>query len=865
MRKYTFLLLFHLLILTELFSQSAICSYKYRKRITFDPSKVAGLSDLSDFPVLIKIVSDNDLRTTGNSGHVENSNGFDIIFTSDDGVTVLNHQMESYTASTGQFTAWVKIPKLSTSLNTFIYMYYGNSAITSNQSSTSTWDANYIAVYHFNGNLNNNTSTAGLNGTNFGTNNSTGGQIDRYRNFIRSSGDYIDVSPYNTAYNITNEITVSAWIRLATIGIDQKIAGNEDNVNGGWKFGVYSDNKVEFEIRTSANSPSLTRAGICGVCASGATLLSGTWYYVVGQYSNAGDFISTYVNGVPDRSFTGNTTVQGASSGTLKFGIEPWDANASQFDGDMDEIHIASTIRSSDWILTEYNNQNSPSTFYSISSEPYRWLGTTNTNWSTSTNWSGGLVPPSDVDIIISNGTNQPALASVTQVRSVWILSGATLSLGSSSLLFRNDITNCGTINGSAGTLTANGTAQQNQSLSGSGTFNLFNLTVNNTFSPGPSLVLNKNIDVSGTLTLTSGIVYTTTTNILALGNTATTSGGSSTSFISGPITKSGSVNFTFPVGKGNKWRRASVTGLSASATFKAEYFDVPYSNVTAVNSPLADISSIEYWQIDRVSGTGNAAITLYWEDANASGVNNCGDLTIARWNGSSWDERPGTTAGGSACSGTGVGNILSNNVLTAFGTFAFGSKSASFNPLPVELTDFSAEICDQKVCLKWTTYSEINNDYFTVEKSKGGILFEPIIVVDGVGNSSAIHQYSAIDTEPTEGTSYYRLKQTDYDGSSAYSELIAVDFSRSRNLDLLIYPNPVAGKEFNLKIDGTRGTEIIVSISDFMGKEIYSAFITLRDNGTNIYSLNSNVSPGIYLVTIKSSTGSLTKKISVQ
>ncbi|HEY6160131.1 MAG TPA: hypothetical protein VI112_02880, partial [Bacteroidia bacterium] len=93
---------FFLIASAGLFSQSAICSYKYRKRITFDPTKVSGPIDLSDFTALINITSDNDLRTVANSGHVENASGYDIIFTAADGVTKLDHQLESYTATSGQ-------------------------------------------------------------------------------------------------------------------------------------------------------------------------------------------------------------------------------------------------------------------------------------------------------------------------------------------------------------------------------------------------------------------------------------------------------------------------------------------------------------------------------------------------------------------------------------------------------------------------------------------------------------------------------------------------------------------------------------------------------------------------------------------
>ena len=108
--KFTFVFFCFFLIIDGLFSQSAICSYKYRKRIKFDPTKVgaaASVTDLTSFPALISITSDNDLRTTANSGHVSNASGYDIVFTADDGVTLLNFQLESYTATSGQFMAWV--------------------------------------------------------------------------------------------------------------------------------------------------------------------------------------------------------------------------------------------------------------------------------------------------------------------------------------------------------------------------------------------------------------------------------------------------------------------------------------------------------------------------------------------------------------------------------------------------------------------------------------------------------------------------------------------------------------------------------------------------------------------------------------
>ena len=153
----------------------------------------------------------------------------------------------------------------------------------------------------------------------------------------------------------------------------------------------------------------------------------------------------------------------------------------------------------------------------------------------------------------------------------------------------------------------------------------------------------------------------------------------------------------------------------------------------------LNNISTGEYWQVDRIAGAGNANLSLYWEDATASGINNCPDLTIARWNGASWDERPGTTVGGSTCSGSGTGTIVTNAVLTAFSPFTFGSKLSSVNPLPVELINFTANCSGDGIALNWSTASETKNDYFLLERSVDGNTWLDIKHIKGANNSSSL------------------------------------------------------------------------------------------------------------------------------
>jgi len=160
--------------------------------------------------------------------------------------------------------------------------------------------------------------------------------------------------------NFTGNITVSAWIYMDAITRDQKIAGNQvGSSGGGYKFGVYTNNKVEFEIRTTSGTAVLNRS-----VAGGTTLTTNQWYYVSGISSDVLDSIMTYVNGVPERPYKKTGTL-GTGSNTLVVGKEPFESNY-YFDGRFDELRISDRVRSTGWLRTEYNNQVSPSTFFSV-------------------------------------------------------------------------------------------------------------------------------------------------------------------------------------------------------------------------------------------------------------------------------------------------------------------------------------------------------------------------------------------------------------------------------------------------------------------------------------------------------------------
>jgi hypothetical protein len=171
---------------------------------------------------------------------------------------------------------------------------------------------------------------------------------------------------------------------------------------------------------------------------------------------------------------------------------------------------------------------------------------------------------------------------------------------------------------------------------------------------------------------------------------------------------------------------------------------------------------------------------------------------------------------------------------------------------LPVELVVFNGECINSKIMLNWSTASEINNDYFIIERSKDAFIFDEIGRVDGSGNSSEIHNYEFVDKNPIEGIAYYRLQQVDFNGDAYYSELIAVEYDCQIN-DYIEYVF------FNSSTD-----EIIIGFSQMMDEPfsfcMYDVsgklMLTKRINPINqtevSISIGKNISSSIYLINLK-------------
>jgi hypothetical protein len=178
--------------------------------------------------------------------------------------------------------------------------------------------------------------------------------------------------------------------------------------------------------------------------------------------------------------------------------------------------------------------------------------------------------------------------------------------------------------------------------------------------------------------------------------------------------------------------------------------------------------------------------------------------------------------------------------------------------PLPIELLYFKA-ICNKNIVnLKWATASETNNNYFTLERSVDGENFEVIDKITGAGNSNNVLLYSYKDTSSNKAIYYYRLKQTDYDGASQYSNTIAINCIDKTLEDILVYPNPVKNK---LRIEKA-GYEknISLEIINAMGAVVY------KENFIQETSIQtSNFASGTYLIKLESDNSYKVKKLIIK
>ncbi len=324
-------------------------------------------------------------------------------------------------------------------------------------------------------------------------------------------------------------------------------------------------------------------------------------------------------------------------------------------------------------------------------------------------------------------------------------------------------------------------------------------------------------------------------------------------------FTNLNAVDYLFPVGDATNYSPFTVTldnGAQAGSFITTTLFTISHPNAVGSTHYLN-----RYW---RVEPTGLAASPVYDVEFTYAAADIVGTETTYRpvkYTSSTpspgWISAPGS--GANAIDGTAANFDLPTKTFTweNLTTFSEFTAAGDGSPLPVELLDFSADVAGNTVVLNWTTASEINNDYFTVERSVDALNFAPIGTVDGAGNSSLTRNYQLIDANPLPGVSYYRLRQTDFNGDFELFGPVAVNFSGSSLTGVALFPNP-ANEFSHVMINANHSGKGWVRVTDIAGRLVANYQIVMEKGVTPFTLQTSDLAPGQYMVSVETADGKL-------
>jgi hypothetical protein len=381
-------------------------AWSNRQKVTIDHTKVPN-TDQPDFPVLIKIDDQTNKLFTG-----AQADGDDILFTNSNGTSKLSHEIETFSTLSGSksLVAWVKVPNLSHTVDTVLYLYYGNGDVSSQQNKTDVWSG-YAMSQHLT-----DATTATVadsknvypgNKSSANNPNQSDAKIFKGQDF---TGDTIDFGDL-TALNSASKFTISGWVNSNNYGVFGAIFSKEAQYSYNNDLLLYQDsNSLCLQVDNGGDGG--------GSFATNGVMTAGNWYLLTavfdGTQSGNANRMKIYLNGSMETLAFGSYSVPATSANlpgvSAKAGSYD---NSSSFSGKLDEFRVSSNAYSGDWALTEYNNQNNPSAFSSFSAEESNVFYTSPTSVTAgsgilNTNWNGGWGTPSGftANVVIPTNTS---------------------------------------------------------------------------------------------------------------------------------------------------------------------------------------------------------------------------------------------------------------------------------------------------------------------------------------------------------------------------------------------------------------------------------------------------------------------------
>lgn len=484
-------------------------------------------------------------------------------------------------------------------------------------------------------------------------------------------------------------------------------------------------------------------------------------------------------------------------------------------------------------------------------------------------------------DLILNGGTLALGTNGTIDLDGNLTIGGTSTISGanSSNVNFAQNITKTtGTfsVDATTTTFTANGTGSQTISGDFTGTQAFNRLTVN---KPSGNLSIidgGNDVEVDGVLTLTSQNIQTDATNTLTITTTGSILGGSASSYVEGPLTKNdiaATSDFTFPIGNASTYGYTQIENVTNGGdNWTAEYSGSNGNSGQTIDittnagyGAMVEISPISLWSI---TASGNNSAIIEAGVISGMGVQVIEDVRIAIYDGptaSEWVNLGGSPAGDES-SGSITSQTSSSFTAATTNTYSFGGITTV--ALPVELVRFTADMNDNQVNLAWTTSSELNNEYFEIQRSTDGETYETIGKVEGNGTTNEFINYDFVDRQPYYGLSYYRLTQVDYDGTRNIHAPITVNNEGYKSgLEVSVFPNPTNTNNVNLRfVSGDEHSIIQVSLFDLSGNLVHIEQIMPNLGLSDLHlNLNSSIQSGIYLVAIQQGNNKVIKRLSIR
>ncbi|MBC6611300.1 lamin tail domain-containing protein [Hymenobacter sp. BT507] len=354
---------------------------------------------------------------------------------------------------------------------------------------------------------------------------------------------------------------------------------------------------------------------------------------------------------------------------------------------------------------------------------------------------------------------------------------------------------------------------------------------------------------VNGTLQLTAGPLITTIVNPLTMAIGAAINGGAVESFINGPMSyvANGAGSLRFPLGRvglrGSVYRPLvlNITKLAYPTTFTAT--QVEEGGIGSLSGGLTRVSRVRYFEITPTpapaAGDFAGTVTVSYGDDDFVNAPEAGSLVVAKNNNNVW-----SNIGRSAYTGTASSGTVTSGEFTSFSWFALASTSPliSQNPLPVELTSFTAQRCATGALLRWTTATELNNAQFEVWRSTNGNTFALVGSLPGHSATTHTQTYQYLDNTLGGEAASYRLRQIDTDGQAADAPVRSVA-ALSLEKPGFFFPNPI-GEQLTLHLAAAATFRVI----DGAGQVVYTGHAAA---GTTTHSLAA-LPAGLYTLEIQ-------------